>query len=141
MAHDQLDYAAIRQRAEQRVKKRAKFFYHVAVYIAVNIFLWGLYFVLMPGVFPWPLMVMLGWGIGLVSHGVPVYLDTALDNMHEREYQKEIEREMVRRGLQDPAELYDKPKREQAMRLSDDGELIPVDDETESRQPSRRSRG
>ncbi len=141
MSYNQLDYDAIRKRADQRVKKRAGFFVHLAIWMAVMAFLWMIYFLTDAGDFPWPLIPMMGWGIGIVAHGASVFLDTGLlDNMREREFQREIAREMMRLGIDDPAELFEKPKREQAqsVRLSDDGELVPVDEEDERPRQSRR---
>ena len=50
---------------------------------------------------------------------------------------------MERRGMADLPDSYEKPKREQVMRLTDDGELVPddteVDQEPRSRARRRRS--
>jgi 2TM domain len=133
MSHD-LDYDEIRARAEKRVKQRAEFYQHLVIYLVTNAMLWLLFILISVltsgggGPLVVPLLSTLGWGIGIAIHGIVVYIDTtAIDAMREREVQREIERELRRRGIDDPAALYDKPKRDQAMRLSDDGELIPDD--------------
>ena len=133
MSDEQL-YSEIRACAEKRAKKRGEFYQHLAIYLVTNVLLW-LLFVLISvltsgggGPLIVPLLSTLGWGIGLAIHGIVVYIDTtAIDAMREREVQREIERELLRRGIDDPAAPYDKPKRDQVMRLSDDGELIPDD--------------
>ncbi|MFZ6051088.1 2TM domain-containing protein [Halocola ammonii] len=60
------------QRAKQRVEEEKGFYGHLLAYIAVNIGLFLLNLVTAPGHwwFYWPL---LGWGIGLLIHGVGVF--------------------------------------------------------------------
>ena len=74
-------------------KKRAAFKRHLLTYIAVNLFLWIVWII--SGYnhghynFPWPVYVMLGWGIGLAFNYIKVY--TGLNNsLQEKEYQKLI---------------------------------------------------
>jgi uncharacterized membrane protein (DUF485 family) len=139
MANDQLDYEAIRTRAEKRANKRKEFLLHLAVYILVNLGLWLVFVLIAAATTPLalipPLLSTLGWGVGVGIHALVNYFDTTgMDSMRDREYQRELEREMRRRGIDDPAML-DKPKRDQTVRLSDDGELVYEDDE----QPNRRS--
>jgi hypothetical protein len=143
MTNDQLDYAEIRRRAEQRVTKRKEFMMHLAIYILVNIGLW-VAFLFIGGLIQqtWPLLIPLlstiGWGLGVAIHGVVNYFETTgMDSMRDREYHRELEREMRRRGIDDPA-LLEKPKRDQAVRLSDDGELVYEDEEEPNRRSSRR---
>src|SRR5262245_51556467 len=136
MSGPELDYDAIRKRAEKRVKDRIGFYIHLAIFIVVNVFLWGLGFVTESLEFPWPLLVTLGWGIGLVAHGLVVYLESGpMDRMREQAIQREIEAEKRRLGIRDDGETDDagvpaKSKRkneERALRLGDDGELVEVD--------------
>jgi hypothetical protein len=143
MANDQLDYAEIRRRAEQRVTKRKEFMMHLAIYILVNVGLW-IGFLFLGGLIggPWPLLIPLlstiGWGLAVAIHGVVNYFETTgMDAIREREYQRELQHEMRRRGIDDPA-LLDKPKRDQAVRLSDDGELVYEDEEEPNRRSSRK---
>lgn len=74
-------------------KKRAGFKKHLISYAIVNAFLWAVWFA--SGIdheghthfLPWPLWVMLAWGIGLVFN----YADAFLFNTRsaiEREYEK-----------------------------------------------------
>src|SRR5690349_14159477 len=84
-------YDAIRRKVEQRFQQRNAFYTHLTVYTLVSILLWVIYgftagiagqFVNVPvlGVlvpivsFPWPLIVMAGWGIGLIAHGLNYYI-------------------------------------------------------------------
>ena len=134
-------YDAIRRKVEQRYQQRYTFYTHVAVYTLVNIVLWLIYgftagmagqFINAPMLgslvpvlsFPWPLIVMAGWGIGLVIHGMNYYIRYGDGALRRRAaIQREIEREIA---LNDH---YEKPKNDIPMRLTDDGELEVVEDE------------
>ncbi len=80
-------------RAEKRVKAKLGFYFHLSVYIAVNILLIVInlstqteYFW-----FEWPLM---GWGIGLFFHALGVFVfsgkSAMIRQMVEKEMQKEV---------------------------------------------------
>jgi hypothetical protein len=148
MSNSRLDYDEIRKRAEKRVKKRAEFIQHLAIYLVVNTFLWLFFGAIAVFTHAWPVLIpallsTFGWGLGLTLHGINVFAETSLiDNMREREIQRETQREMDRLGISDPAELYEKPKRDASrdasVRLSDDGELIY--EEEKSRKRSNGSR-
>jgi hypothetical protein len=152
MSDGGLDYDKIRERAEKRVKIRQEFNLHLIIFVVVNLFLWLLWGLIPPilsgmGVgsnvlsivqFPWPLLVMLFWGLGLLIHGVVVYYEAGGGaEARERAVQQAIERE---RALRYGDSALDKPKR--SAHLSDDGELIyDEDDEAEAEEkPSREQR-
>jgi membrane protein implicated in regulation of membrane protease activity len=138
-----LNYDEIRRRAEKRANKRKELFMHVGIYIIVNLFLWLIFGILSavsasPALLLIPLLSTLGWGIGVAIHAVVTFAETtALDSMREREIEREIQREMRLRGNPD---MLEKPKREQTVRLSDDGELV-YDDEPPEQVRRTRSRG
>ena len=85
------DPEAIRRRIEQQFKKRNEFIGHLISFVFVNIILWVIYWggsgvlisffdnpdlsKLIVG-FPWPLIVTLGWGSGLVAHAVETFYAT-----------------------------------------------------------------
>lgn len=137
---DSEHYEVIRQQVEQRFKQRYAFYTHIAVYALVSIILWLIYGFTtgmagelaarfpFPGVytllsFPWPLIVMAGWGIGVIVHGINYYIRYGGGALRRREaIQCEIEREMTLRYG------YEKPKNNSEMRLTDDGELEEVVD-------------
>ena len=148
MSNNPLNYEEIHQRAEKRVKKRAEFIMHLAIYLIVNLFVWAFFVflfltgaglaVLIPAV-----LTTLASGLGLAIHGITVFVETtAMDNLRDREIQREIQREMLRRGLSeaDLEEMYEKPKREQVARLSDDGEMIYDENQPASGRRKRSSR-
>jgi len=146
MPESPLNYDEIRQRAEKRANKRKELILHVAVYIIVNLALWLVFGIIATvsagkqALLLIPLLSTLGWGIGVAIHAAVNYIETTgLDAMREREIEREIERELRRRGLADP-EALEKPKREQAVRLSDDGELIYEDEPEAEEAPRSRQR-
>ncbi len=146
MSNNELDYDEIRARAEKRVKKRAEFLQHLAIYLIVNGFLWLMFLVIAITTGTWPALIApflstVGWGIGLAIHALTVYVDTnAVEKIRQQEIDREIQREMERRGLAGQSDSYEKPKRDQVMRLSDDGELIPDDTDAAQEPPRARKR-
>jgi len=129
MSNAQLNYEEIRRRAEIRVKKRAEFIKHLAVYVIVNLFIWAFFgFIAFisgePKALIAAVLTTLGWGLGVAIHGVTTYLDTSrLETMRDREIEREMQRELAMRGMSEQ-DLYEKPKRDRVARLSDDGEIV-----------------
>jgi hypothetical protein len=62
-----------RQQAIRRIRAKRGFRVHLAVYVAVNALL-VLIWALTSAAYFWPVWPMLGWGIGVVSHGVGVHV-------------------------------------------------------------------
>lgn len=61
-----------RQQAIRRIQAKHGFRSHLAVYLAVNALLVLIWALVSVGYF-WPIWPILGWGIGVVAHGVSVY--------------------------------------------------------------------
>lgn len=125
------DYDSIRKRVEKRVNRRYQFYRHLGSYLTTNLILWAIYFVTNGfhfGTAPWPMWITIFWGIGMISEASKVFADSSmLENMRERELQREIEREkdrLYRDG-------YEKPKHGEVVSLGDDGELIYQDEDAE----------
>ena len=81
----------------KQAKARVGFRMHLRSYLIVNTGLWLIWaftnFAVRSdthggSVFPWPIFVMLGWGIGLASHYVHVYRGGNERSMIEEEYKK-----------------------------------------------------
>ncbi len=76
----------------QTAKKRADFQRSLVSYFIVNGFLWGLWYFTQGrhnynfGT-PWPLWVMLGWGVGLIFQYLNAYGGSKKD-LVEKEYEK-----------------------------------------------------
>lgn len=85
----------LRQRARKIAEEKAKFTTHLVVYIAVNVFLIALWWVTEgPGAFPWFVIPLFGWGIGLAAHGIGVYRgESYVEEQAEREYRRLKEKE------------------------------------------------
>jgi hypothetical protein len=81
----------IRRKAEERVERRISFFMHLASYFVINtaIFLvW--FFVTNHGKgFPWFVIPLAGWGIGVVAHFFNVFV---FHGLRERLIEREMER-------------------------------------------------
>jgi 2TM domain len=119
--------AAIRRRIERRVRDRREFFVGLASFVAVNTLLWIIWLATSTwyGGFPWPIFPTLGWGIGVAVQGWQVYQNSATAvSRREETIQHEIALEKMRLGLDKSADDYEKPKRDHVVRLSDDGELV-----------------
>ncbi len=83
------DQSAARKRIEKQVKKRGEFAGHVVTYIVINIILWFIFINVSAGDLPfnmdipveawaflWPFVVSMGWGAGLLAHGVETFQQT-----------------------------------------------------------------
>lgn len=80
------------EKAKMIVELRLSFFIHLTVYVCINTLLIIINLNTVPEKlwFKWPLM---GWGIGLVIHGLITFLNPKISSLKE----KMIEREMKRR--------------------------------------------
>src|SRR5262249_30543978 len=125
MPNKEIDYDAVRRRAEKRTNEKIEFYIHLAVYIIVNAVLWGLG-IAIGNMFGWgpivelvPLLVTLGWGIGLAIHGAKVGLEGGFkDRMREQTIRQELALEKMRLGITDDEDededmILEKPKRQQ----------------------------
>lgn len=83
-----------RQQAYEKAKKRAEekmeFFTHLTTYVVINIILVIINLLTSPGYhwFYWPL---LGWGIGIVLHGMNVFVYGEGSSLKDRMIRKEME--------------------------------------------------
>ena len=78
-----------RRDAISRIRAKRGFWWHFGIYLVVNAFLVGVWALTWTGYF-WPGWVMFGWGIGVVSHGLAVYVGGR--PISEERIQKEIDR-------------------------------------------------
>ncbi len=78
----------LRARARKIAEDKIGFYIHLVIYLAINtlfiaLWLWG------GGGFPWFMFPLIFWGIGLVAHGLGVFLGTGFaDRMAEKEYRR-----------------------------------------------------
>jgi hypothetical protein len=85
------------ERARRRAEKKYGFYVHLAVYVAVNSLLLVINLVTYSGSY-WFIWPLLGWGIGVLLHGLAVLLHSPgktaiIDRMTEKELRKERPRE------------------------------------------------
>ncbi|GEM_PF-386826 len=95
---DKRELRKIRKRVDKPYKERVEFLSHLGVYGMINAMLWYIFLSNNEGGggFPWPLIVTLAWGIGLVINGI----EALSAGSQERGMQRAIERE--RALLNDP---------------------------------------
>jgi len=78
----------LRRLARKRAEDKVGFYIHLTIYVVVNLFLVAVWWVAGDG-FPWFLIVIGFWGIGLVAHGASIFLGGGMtDRITEREFQK-----------------------------------------------------
>ena len=129
----------VRDRVNESINKKREWFQHLAVFIPINIMLWMI-FGLSGGGFPWPLLVLLGWGIGLAGHGIEFLSHNSRESAISRAVEQERDRlyngEKPKRD-RSPRE----PRSESNVRLTEDGELTDsMVQQYEDEAKSRRSR-
>ena len=70
---DDFARAAFREAEAKQILRRRVFLLHLSVYLATNLSLVVIWALTGAG-YPWFVFPILGWGIGLVAHGVVAYL-------------------------------------------------------------------
>jgi 2TM domain len=58
----------LRDFAIARLRKKRELQAHLIAYVTVNLFLIGIWYASTPDGFFWPMLPLLGWGIGLIFH-------------------------------------------------------------------------
>lgn len=141
----------IRRKIEKRYKERQGLFIHLLVFVIMNLLFWGMWLLVLPSAtplikdaevvaatqFPWPLIITFGWGIGILAHFFDYYnkYGPGADRREDaiaREIQRQRERSLA----------FEKPKndadRRTRLELTDDGEIIEVEDEISRAQKRKR---
>ena len=83
--------------ARRRAGAKLGWYAHATVYLVVNLFLFALSEYGM-GQRRWSIYPMFGWGLGLVMHGVAVFLLGSGSGLRERMVEKEVQRLRRERG-------------------------------------------
>jgi len=92
LSNDDID-----QLARRRAGAKLGWYAHAAVYLTVNLFLFALSEYSL-GQRRWSIYPMFGWGLGLMLHGVAVFLLGSGSALRERLVEKERERLRRERG-------------------------------------------
>jgi hypothetical protein len=153
--NDDPQYDEIRWKVERRFKERLGVIIHALLFVPLNLMFWGMWLFVSPSSstaispgappvttpvdlgFPWPLIITLGWGVGLVAHLMTYYYQYGPGAaLREDAIKREVEREMARRHGDSYME---KPKRDRQVQLTEDGELEEVaEDESNGRKRHNR---
>lgn len=86
-----MDNEMLYRRAAARVEAKLAFYRHLLIYVLVNAFLLILNFIRSPEAW-WSKWSIIGWGFGLVLHGISVYSYQWREGSREKMIQREIER-------------------------------------------------
>ncbi len=135
------DYRRLHKAAHEALEERKGFYIHMTVYLMVNLALLIVWAQATRGTgFPFPLIVLLLWGIGLTAHSMSVFTSSARTvAARERAIQRAVERETER--LYGDVPRKEKRKHERLM-LAEDGELLEVaEDEWPLEQKRKREGG
>lgn len=76
---------ALRDAAVTHLKKKRGLQAHLLAYVMVNLLLNAIWFLTMRGGFYWPMIPLLGWGIGLAFNVWDVYAPTPTESQIRRE--------------------------------------------------------
>lgn len=87
----------IERLARKRAGAKLGWFIHAAVYVLVNLVVFAMSRYAF-GTRPWSVFPLLGWGLGLVLHGISVFVLGSGSGLRERMVQKERERLQRERG-------------------------------------------
>jgi fatty acid desaturase len=82
---------ALEALARKRAGAKLGWYIHATVYVLVNLVIFSMSHYAY-GTRPWSLGPLLGWGIGLVLHGVSVFVLGSGSGLRERMVQRERER-------------------------------------------------
>ncbi|MGE0333377.1 MAG: 2TM domain-containing protein [Ramlibacter sp.] len=85
--------------ARKRAGAKLGWYAHATVYVLVNLVIFAMSKYAF-GTRPWSVFPLLGWGLGLVLHGVSVFVLGAGSGLRERLVQRE--RERIQRQQQGP---------------------------------------
>jgi fatty acid desaturase len=81
----------IERLARKRAGAKMGWYIHATVYVLVNLLIFSLSQYAF-GSRPWSLGPLLGWGVGLVLHGISVFVLGSSSTLRERMVQRERER-------------------------------------------------
>ena len=94
-----LSYLEARQQAEEVVKAKIGFYWHLIVYLVINVFLIFIYLYTSWShgalYYPWVMWPLVSWGVALIFHYLAVYVFQ--DNIPRR--QQLIDLELKRMGV------------------------------------------
>ena len=78
----------LREQAVVRLRKKHEFWSHVIAYVLVNAMFVTIWVLAGADGFFWPVILLLGWGIGLFFHGYDVYVGPPTEEQITREMER-----------------------------------------------------
>jgi hypothetical protein len=81
--------------AKKRVREKKDFYNHVVIYVVINILLIIIWAFTSQG-YPWFIWPLAGWGVGLIFHGLGVFVFNKQSSWEKSEIEKEAEK--IRKG-------------------------------------------
>jgi len=78
--------------ARKRVQDKKDFVIHLSVYIVVNAMLIAIWAITTSPGYPWFIWALLGWGVGIVFHGLSVFVFDRTGSWERTEVEKEAAR-------------------------------------------------
>jgi len=87
------DEQQLRAEALDRLKRKRDFRHHLFVFVLMSAAFWVVWAVTSAPHFPWPVIPMALWGVGVVTHGVDAYRQP----FTEAHVQEEVQRLSQRR--------------------------------------------
>ncbi|MGD2126641.1 MAG: 2TM domain-containing protein [Desulfobacteraceae bacterium] len=84
------------QRAKRRVEAKIGFYIHLGAYLGMNIVLLIINLVVTPG-YLWVKWPIIGWGIGVLFHGLGVFVFSKGFSFKERMIEKELRKESMKK--------------------------------------------
>ena len=85
------------EKARKRVEAKIGFYIHLGIYVGVNILL-VIINLLTSREFLWFVFPLLGWGIGVLFHGLGVFVFSKESAIKERMIRKEMEKEAQKKS-------------------------------------------
>lgn len=85
------DYNRRYQLATKKVQKKLNFYKSLTTYLIVCAFLWAIALLTGSG-YPWPIWVMLGWGVGLAFQAIDAFSFTANEQQRQQMIEEEVRR-------------------------------------------------
>jgi hypothetical protein len=86
---DDFARAAFREQEAKQILRRRFFYLHLSIYLSTNVFIVVIWLLTGAG-FPWFIFPIMGWGIGLVAHGVIAFLLSDPEEIVLRREQKRL---------------------------------------------------
>lgn len=88
----QLSDEEINKQARKRVEEKKGFYIHLMIYVLVNLLVILMWAFVTGGGYPWFVWMTGGWGIGLLSHFLGVFVFNRTSGWERRQMDAEIER-------------------------------------------------